>query len=208
MIRLHRILLALTVAAVAADSASAQRLGSIYDPFAGPLRPAANKTAYRVGDLVTVIIKETQDVKNEEKTDLNKASGLDYELARFDVKPDMLNLPFGVESDRSDTFTGNAKYEKRGNFTARLTAIVMDTLPSGNLVIQGRRELRIDDEVKVIEFSGIVRRYDVTAANTIESELVADAHISYSGSGPMTRATNRHGLGGWLYEVLDWVWPF
>lgn len=205
---LKTLIVALLATLATADSASAQRRGSIYDLSAGPIRLAANKTAYRVGDLVTVLIVETQDVKNEEKTDLNKASNLDYELGQFDLKPDLFNLPFGVESDRSDAFTGNAKYEKKGAFTARLTAIVMDTLPNGNLVIQGRRELRIDDEVKVIEFSGIVRRYDVSAANTVASELVADAHISYSGNGPLTRATNRHGLGGWLYEVIDWIWPF
>jgi len=188
--------------------AGAQRLGSIYDASGGPLHPAANKTAYRVGDLVTVIISETQDVKNEEKTDLKKSSDLHYQLLNFDISPGSFNTLPEIQNDREDNFQGNAKVEKKGAFSARLTAIVMDTLPNGNLVLQGRRELRIDDELKVIEFSGIVRRYDVTAANTVKSEFVADARISYSGDGPVTRATKRHGLGGWLYEVIDWIWPF
>ena len=76
------------------------------------------------------------------------------------------------------------------------------------LVIEGRREIRIDNETKVIEFKGIVRRFDVSAMNTIESELVAEAHVSYIGTGNLTNATNRHGLGGWIHKALVWLWPF
>ncbi len=189
--------------------ALAQRRGSIYNPSRAPLRPMSNKTAHSVGDLVTVLIQETQDVKNEEKSDISKASDLNYQLLDFDLKSDVFGSPLpSIQTDREDTFSGNAKYEKKGAFTARLTAIVMDTLPNGNLVIQGRRELRIDKEVKVIEFSGIVRRYDITAVNTVQSELVADARVTYSGSGPLTNATNRRGVSGWLYDALDWIWPF
>jgi len=205
MPRLATLLLLL---AASAAPAAGQRLGSIYDPHAGPVRPAANKTAYRVGDLVTVIVSESQDVKQEEKSDLTKQSDLNYQLLNFDIKPDAFDPLPRVQTVRDDDFQGEAKYEKKGNFTARLTAIVMDTLPNGNLVIQGRRELRIDQEVKVIEFSGIVRRYDISRTNSVQSEMVADARVTYSGTGPLTRATNRTGLAAWLYNAIDWLWPF
>ena len=81
-------------------------------------------------------------------------------------------------------------------------------MPSGNMVIEGRREIRIDDETKVIEFRGILRRYDITKNNTIASELVADATVTYSGSGPLTDATNRTGLGKFFHDAISWVWPF
>lgn len=205
--RTMRTLVLLLLVALAAPAA-AQRRGSIYDSGRGPLRPLSNKTAHRLGDLVTVLIQETQDVKNEEKTDLTKDSDLNYQLLDFDVKPDAFETLPGVQTKREDAFAGEAKVEKKGAFTARLTAIVMDTLPNGNLVIQGRREVRIDEEIKVIEFSGIVRRYDITATNTVQSELVADARVSYTGTGPMTNATHRRGLSGWLYGAIDWLWPF
>jgi len=76
------------------------------------------------------------------------------------------------------------------------------------MVIEGRREVRIDDETKVIEFRGILRRWDVTANNTIDSELVAEATVSYSGHGPMTNATNRTGIGKLFHDAIAWVWPF
>lgn len=203
-----KLILVLLAAITTAGSASAQRVGSIYDSQAAPLRPIANKTAHRTGDLVTVIISETQDIKNEEKSLLSKESDLNYQLLNFDVKPEAFNPLPAIATSKTDEFTGNARYEKKGAFTARLTAIVMDTLPNGNLVIQGRREVRVDGEVKVLEFSGIVRRYDVSRTNTVESELVADARVTYTGSGPLTKATNRLGLSSWLHDALDWVWPF
>ena len=86
--------------------------------------------------------------------------------------------------------------------------MVFDTLPKGNLVIQGRRELRIDGEVKLLEFSGVVRRYDVTRTNTVQSELVADARVSYVGEGPARKALERRGLAKWLHSAVDWLWPF
>lgn len=189
--------------------AAAQRRGSIYDPGRSALRPMSNKTAHSVGDLVTVLIDESQDVKNEEKSNLTKSSDLNYQLLDFDIKPNMFGNPLpSVSGSKDDSFSGNGTYEKKGAFTARLTAIVMDTLPNGNMVIQGRRELRIDKEVKVIEFSGIVRRYDISATNTVTSELVADARVTYTGTGPLTNTTNRRGVGGWLTDALDWIWPF
>ena len=86
--------------------------------------------------------------------------------------------------------------------------MVVDKLPNGNLVVTGRREIRIDDETKLIEFTGIVRALDIQADNTIQSELVANAEVVYRGHGPMTRSTNRYGVGGWLHSAIAWLWPF
>lgn len=208
--RTHSFLLALAaLLLMSRDPVLAQgRTGSIYNPDHGPVSLVGNKTARRVGDLITVIISETQDLSNEERSNIAKQSDLAYALLNFDVGPNAFETLPSYESSRADTFQGTANYEKSGNFEARLSALVIDTLPNGNLVIQGRREIRIDQELKVIEFSGVVRRFDILVDNTIESELVADARVSYSGSGPLTRATNRVGLAAWVHDALDWLWPF
>ncbi|MFT5462957.1 MAG: flagellar L-ring protein precursor FlgH, partial [Planctomycetota bacterium] len=88
------------------------------------------------------------------------------------------------------------------------TAIVIDVLPNGNMVLQGRREIRVDNETKLIEFSGMIRSYDVLPNNTIESQLVAEAKISYQGTGDLTNSTNRTGVGRFLHSVISWFWPF
>ena len=184
------------------------RDGSIYRPDRGPIGLISDKTARKPGDLVTVIIQEVQDISNEEQTDIAKSSNLGYELSSFNLDPDLFTVLPDLGAAAQDQFSGQAQVAKRDTFEARMTAMVEDVLPNGNMVLSGRREIRVQDQVKVIAFSGVIRRYDVTAANTIASELVADARISYVGEGPTTRATMRTGFGAKIHAFLDWLWPF
>ena len=195
--------------ALAATAAAQQgRPGSIYDPEAGPISMIADKTACRPGDLLTVLIVENQEIKNEETSQLRRSTTLDYKLDSFDIKPDAFDPLPRVAASSQDDFNGTANYEKDGEFTARITAIVMDVLPNGNLVLKGRREIKIDSETKVIEFSGVVRRYDIRSDNTVLSELVADARVSYTGEGQLTDTTNRRGIGNVIHRAIVWLWPF
>jgi flagellar L-ring protein precursor FlgH len=204
----HLIVTAVLALALA-PAASAQRPGSIYDADHGPSGLIADKTAYRRGDILTVVISESQLVSNNESSDLAKATNLNYKLNVWDIDPDAFGSPLpAIDADSSDNFNGSAKYEKSGAFSARLAAVVVDTLPNGNLVVTGRREIRVDHETKLIEFTGIVRRLDIQSDNTVQSELVANAEVVYRGNGPLTRSTNRQGLGGWLHRAIAWLWPF
>jgi flagellar L-ring protein precursor FlgH len=208
MAKSNHILLVAALALTTSFGHAQRRMGTIYDPNSGPGLALADKTAARVGDLITVIINESQNVKSEEKADNAKSSTLNYQLLDFDVKPNAFDVLPTLNSSKADSFSGSANVEKKGTFSARLTAMVVDTLPNGNLVIQGRREIRIDGDVKLLEFSGVVRRYDVSRSNTIQSELVADARVIYAGEGPGRRATERRGLAKWLHSFVDWIWPF
>ncbi|MBI1382962.1 MAG: hypothetical protein GC161_17975 [Planctomycetaceae bacterium] len=184
------------------------RPGSIYDSSRGPVGLVSDKSARRPGDLLTVVIAEQSNLINEESSDLARSSTLDYELEAFSIKPNLFSPLPQVAASSTDEFSGSANYSKRGTFNTRLTAMVVDALPNGNLVINGRRELRVDNEVKLIEFSGVVRRYDVASDNSIQSSLVADAKVVYLGEGPMTNSTNRRGIGGWFHSLISWLWPF
>ena len=203
----------LTIACLllATSSASAQALarrGSIYSANNGPYGLVANKTAARPGDLVTILISETSNVKEEAKSDFKTETDLSYSLDSFNLKPNAFSILPDLGASSSDDFKGEATQEKKGTFTARLTAVVVDALPNGNLVLRGRREVRVDQQVKTIEFSGIVRRYDIRQDNTVQSELVAEAKVAYTGSGPATEATSRQGLGGVIHSAIVWLWPF
>jgi flagellar L-ring protein precursor FlgH len=194
---------------VLASAAHAQgRRGSIYQLSAGPIAPTASKIAWKVGDLVTIVVSETQDLKNEESSDIAKNTSVDWQLRNFDVKPNAFSTLPRLAGSSDDEFNGTANYVKKGKFTARLTATVVDVLPNGNLVLQGRRQIRIDKETKFIEFGGIVRRWDLKGDNSVASELVANARVSYHGTGPLSNATNRRGLGAVVHDAIDWVWPF
>lgn len=184
------------------------RRGSIYDADQGPFGLVGTRTATHIGDLVTITIAENQNVKNEESSDMTKGTSLDYQLTNFDIAPKAFSTLPRVAGKSDDQFSGTANYAKKGTFTARVTAIVIDVLPNGNLIVNGRREIRIDQETKLIEFSGIIRRWDITPDNSVASELVANAKVSYTGTGPLTNSTNRRGFGAWLHDAFSWVWPF
>ena len=210
---MKQILTAFLACALVADHASAliqdtARRGSIYDADQGPFGLVGTRSATRVGDLVTIVIQENQDVRNEESSDLTKGTNLDYQLTNFDIAPGAFNTLPRIAAESDDQFRGTANYAKKGKFQARVTAMVVDVLPNGNLVVNGRREIRIDQETKLIEFSGIIRRWDITPDNTVTSELVANAKVSYTGSGPLTNSTNRRGIGAWLHDAIAWIWPF
>lgn len=190
------------------DGRSQTRPGSIYDVQRGPIGLVANKTARRPGDLVTVLISESQDVVNEEITNLQKQSSLEKELLNFDLLPDAFSTLPRIDADSATQLQGTAIQNKRGALQARLTAMVIDELPNGNLVISGRREVRIDQDVKLIEFAGVVRKYDIAANNTVTSELVADATVSFTTSGPIANTGRRRGANGWFSNAIDWLWPF
>jgi flagellar L-ring protein FlgH len=208
-LRMPRVALLVAVLAASIAPATGQgRPGSIYDPERSPGSAVTAKIAVRRGDIVTVLISENQNVRNQEQSDLSKATNLDYRITAFDIKPNAFSTLPSVAAESTDEFVGQANYEKSGAFTARLAARVVDVLPNGNLVLSGRREIRIDQETKLIEFTGIVRRYDIDAANSVASELVADATVVYKGSGPLTKHTNRTGIGGWFHDLISWFWPF
>ena len=197
-----------TLVALGGSATAQARRGSIYSVAQGPISPIASKVAYKFGDVVTIIVSETQDLKNEEKSDITKNSSVDWQIKNFDIKPNAFSTLPRLAASSDDSFNGEANYTKKGKFTARLTATVVDVLPNGNLVLQGKREIRIDKETKFLEFGGIVRRYDLKGDNSVASELVANARVSYRGQGPLTNGTNRRGLGGWVHDAIDWVWPF
>jgi flagellar L-ring protein precursor FlgH len=85
-----------------------------------------------------------------------------------------------------------------------MSAIVTQVLPNGNLVIEGKRLVRVNNEEQVMILSGVIRPRDVAADNSILSTLVADAKIFYSGEGVIADKQRP----GWLSRGLDKFSPF
>ena len=93
----------LCLPALSADAGPDLRRGSIYNPSQGPVGLVANKTGSKIGDLVTIVINETQDVKNEESSDLSKSTNLNYELANFNLKPNAFGTLPALEATSDDS---------------------------------------------------------------------------------------------------------
>lgn len=170
----------------------------------------ADHRAMRVGDILTVIVRETHKIKNEDKVNRENATSLAARLNAYTLSDRTFKentLPrFDVRQERS--MKGQAKQEKDSDVQARVAVIVVDVLPNGNLVVAGQRVVKVDDEEKTLRISGIVRPLDVDKANTVASSDVADARVSVTSEGGNARVTSRGPIGT-LFDTLVWAaWPF
>ena len=146
--------------------------------------------ARKVGDIVTIIVNETATAAVEAKTETTRehtgTSGLtnllNFEgwLTKRGIFPGAASLS---DSESSREFTGDASTERDDKLEARIAVMVTQVLPNGYLFVQGQREVMVNYELQEIKIQGIIRPADITADNTIESEKVAEARISYAGRG-------------------------
>jgi flagellar L-ring protein precursor FlgH len=104
----------------------------------------------------------------------------------------------------SSKFNGSGSTTRKENLNATITARVIDVLANGNMLIEGRRNVLVNNEDQIIILTGTVRPRDVTPDNLVNSNLIADARIAYSGKGIISDRQQP----GWLMGVIDKVWPF
>ena len=202
-------------AAVDASSSGADKLppaeGSLWREDAPLISLFDDQKARRVGDILTIRVVESSAATNKASTDTSRASSVDASIdaffnleKRFPADHPFFN-PFskvagGVASD----FQGDGTTKRSGDLSATLTALVTRVLPNGNLVLCGSREVLINNENQIIRLTGVVRPRDISADNEVLSTYIADARISYSGSG----IVNDRQKPGWLTNLVMTVWPF
>ena len=154
-----------------------------------------DQRARRIGDILTVNIdiddraqtsNSTQRARsNDISTGISNFLGIEGQLDRFFPSGfDSSNL-VGLEGESNASGSGSVNRAERVSLT--IAAIVSDVLPNGNLVIQGRQEVRTNREVRELTIAGIVRPEDISSANTIAHTQIAEARISYGGRGDISR---------------------
>jgi len=167
-------------------------------------------TAAHVGDLLTIIISETQRVKNEDKVERTNTTTLQARMNAYTLGKDHFKENFlpRIDIDQNREFEGEAKQEKDTTFEARMSVMIIDVQPNGNLVVAGSRVVEVDDETKTLRISGVVRKLDITRVNTVTSAQVADARISITGEGANTRVNSRGPIAAFFDTMLWAIWPF
>ncbi len=186
-------------------AAGAQQSNSLWQRAgAAPRATLADHTATQIGDVITVIVSEGQTVQDDGKMEVSKDSALDSALQVFDVKPTAFNTLPALKYASSRSVEGETKYSQKGKFETRLTAIVLDVKPNGTLLIEGRRTVHLDGDVKEMRVRGLVRPIDVGADNTIASDRIGNADILYEAQGGRADAVEKN----WFEEALDFLWPF
>lgn len=195
-----------------------QQLKPVADYSSGSIWQASSSgltedfKARRRGDIITIVITETSSASKAAKTDTSRSTGMTAGVPKFmglETSATLMNLIGGSSSNLIDAsaeskYAGSGSTSRQENLNATITARVIDVFPNGNLQIEGRRNIKVNEEDQEIILEGTVRSRDVGQNNTINSIYIADAKISYSGRGIISDRQSP----GWLMNIIDKVWPF
>ncbi len=182
--------------------------GSVWKDAGGGANMYTDRKAMAIGDIVTIVIQESASVSASKSSETEKSTTVRDQLNQL-LYPtsDFLkrdgNLP-GLDWSSSNTFSGSGTMSDQQSVQSQLSAVVVDRLPNGNLVIEGVRKVTIGDERNYIVLRGSIRPVDIEADNTILSSRVASAELEMIAEGPLTEAQRK----GWLSRFYSWLNPF
>jgi len=170
-----------------------------------------DQRAHKVGDILTVIvtIDDSAQISNatSRKQTSDNAANVGTTLGSlFGTKVPGVDLDptGGISTGSTTTDGGTGTVNRNENITTNVAVVVTQTLPNGNLVIEGHQEVRVNFEIRDLVVAGVVRPEDIQSDNTIPSEKIAEARISYGGRGQITDIQQpRYGQ-----QIADAILPF
>ncbi|MFO7803972.1 MAG: flagellar basal body L-ring protein FlgH [Desulfovermiculus sp.] len=170
----------------------------------------ADNKANNPGDIVTVAIYEQASANRDADTSTGRESSVSAGLTNFfglensDQVAKNLDLSNMLQGSTENSFSGSGSTSRSEDLSATITTQVVSVLPNGNLRIQGRKRVTVNNEEQYIGLSGVVRPEDITNENEVDSRYVLDAEIMYTGRGPLSDKQQP----GWFMRAMDNVWPF
>ncbi|WP_436637304.1 flagellar basal body L-ring protein FlgH [Microbaculum sp. FT89] len=170
-----------------------------------------DQRAKGVGDILTVEVIFSDKAIFDNKTERSRiaSGGRDISGAAgnafLDLIPDDYKTGSAVIDLNGDTATtGEGSVNRKEELRTNLAAVVTQVLPNGNMVIEGRQEVRVNFEMRELIVAGVIRPEDITANNTVDSTKIAEARISYGGRGQITDVQQPP----YGQQFLDIILPF
>lgn len=176
----------------------------------------ADQRATQIGDLLTIVI----DINDEASLDnasarsrsgasslsLNGFFGYGSQIDKILPGVGPADLPSGdiVDIGSRTAANGDGSIDRSESISLRMAALVVQSLPNGNLVVVGRQEVIVNEELRELRVSGIIRPQDIDRGNTIPYDKMAEARISYGGRGAISRQQAR----GYGEDVMDVILPY
>jgi flagellar L-ring protein precursor FlgH len=158
----------------------------------------SDQRAAKVGDILTVLItiddnaNITNNTTRERKTantiGVPHLLGLETALGR--ILPKGFDPANAVQTNGDSQLTGTGQIQRQDQINLTVAAVVTKVLPNGNLVIQGKQEVKTNNDLRELTVAGVVRPEDITSTNTINHTQIAEARIAYGGKGDMQRTNN------------------
>lgn len=224
----YRLLLGIAVILVISGCSTTHQ--AISDPDYAPIRPVnarplpisdgaiykagfgltlfEDTKAHRVGDIITVILKEKTNASKKASTNTDKNAEVSIAAPTIfgrgvGFKGDSAILSAAIDAERA--FEGTGDSTQSNSLSGEISVTVAEVYANGNMLIRGEKLLTLNQGSEHIRISGIIRPSDISASNTIVSTQVANAKIIYGGQGVLADANTK----GWLQRTFDsnW-WPF
>jgi len=168
-----------------------------------------DQRAHQVGDILTVKVNITDKANIANETQRSRAnkedSGIDNFFGKGKVPIMNAAMPTRIfTADSASSSDGKGSVNRQEALSTNVAGVVTQVLPNGNLVIEGKQEIRVNFEVRELIVAGVVRPEDIESDNTIDSSKIAQARIAYGGRGQITDVQQpRYGQ-----QVLDVLLPF
>lgn len=185
------------------EPAVARTSNSLWQP--GSRAFFRDQRAARVGDILRVNVQITDQAKLDNKTDRQRNSTETAGITDIFGSPKVLGFidPTLGATSTSQT-NGNGKVDRKETISTQVAALVTQVLPNGNLVIEGSQEILVNYEIREVGVKGVIRPQDINSDNTVESNQIAEARITYSGRGQISDVEQPR----WGQQVIDAVAPF
>jgi flagellar L-ring protein precursor FlgH len=162
----------------------------------------------RVGDIITVILRENTSATKSASTTLERESEIDFDPV---VVPGGGNLnllgtgDFQIDLNATNDFEGDASANQSNNLSGNISVTVVQVMPNNNLVVRGEKWLTLNQGDEYVRLTGIVRPADINPANEVLSTKIANARIQYSGTGSFNQTQKQGWLGKFFASAY---WPF
>ncbi len=177
--------------------------GSLYN--AATYRPGfEDHRARLVGDTLSVQITERLSASQQSSSNVNRESELGASVSAFPFLGDNLLGRLNAGATSTNTFTGDGATQATNTFAGTITAVVTEVLPNGHLVVIGEKQIGVNQNVDVLQFSGTVDPRTIRPGNTVQSTQVANVRVLSRGRG----AQNDAQTFGWLSRFFLTLLPF
>lgn len=160
--------------------------------------------AHRVGDILTVSLRENTTAQKSASTATDKSSSATLAepviFGRSVTRNGDTFLSGSIGGDSE--FSGEGSSSQSNSLNGDITVTVVERLANGNLRIRGEKWVTLNQGDEFIRLAGIVRPADIGTDNSVDSSKVADARITYSSKGILAAANKM----GWLQRFMQSVW--
>ncbi len=168
--------------------------GAIYNEGT-EIRLFEDRKASRVGDILTVVLAEKTNASKNSQTSTGKsteATLLNPTVFGRGITHNGVSL-FEGELSGDSNFDGRGSSSQSNSLDGDITVTVVERLPNGNLVIAGDKWVTLNQGQEFIRLTGIIRPDDIEPDNSLQSNRIASAQITYSSKGVLA-AANKMGL--------------